>query len=207
MNTTFNLVKAQKYVDRLTNSLKNNDKSSVRWMKAPVYEPTITTNLSSFSLLQGSSTNNINENFDNVRNKTRNGFQSRLNVIKDQKKLKTAIYNMNSQVGLSDILTDIDYLNEVKTLYTSIKTKLEQATNTIPFTNLPQIYEKYINDDNSQQNYQNINIALYTVDEVSQKIIELNRQIASLEDQRDKLNATNSITFNFSNDSLSILGL
>ena len=137
-------------------------------------------------------------------------IDNRLNLIRDLKNLKESVYSTNSSIGLSKILTKIDILTEEKNLYIQIRDNLKSNKLTYNMDQAYNLFIDFITDKNKEfdvEKYNEINLRIFNVDDLEDKISDYTYQIEKLENERDKLNASTTISFEFSQDALKVLGL
>lgn len=200
---SFNLVKAQKYVDKLAAHIKENASSS----SANIWSRKKTSN--SFNPFENGivkvSTGNSIYSADHYRDlvETQSEFiKNSIDVYKNLKMLRNLIYDVNAAKQISGVLTRLNILADIKNAYTKYKESiLANKTNTLTNDTLEAAVKR---ESSISVDYW---LPVYTVTQINKKVEELNREIAALEDQRDKLNATTVITFDFCPMSLQVLGI
>lgn len=117
-------------------------------------------------------------------------------IQEDKQKIRSAIYRKNMECGLHDILTQIDFLTmKRETLKRMVGTYNQAAFNVQDVT---RITNKEITE---------IPINIYDKAEIEEIINELSRRINSLEEEKDVLNVTNSISVTLSQETMKLLGL
>lgn len=211
----FNLVKAQKYLDKLEQYIKR-DRSAGSGRRGgriahstygDTFNPKTSINLNQLVLL---STDNdkVHEMFDKEAKKARSELQSRLNILRDLRYLKDLVYTTNAKIGLSDILTKKSLLEEEKQIYEQVRNLCDSLN--LTKSSLSVILSNYISEKEKEEggnSFANIQFRVYGQEELDDTIVDYVRQIEILDTERDKLNATTVIEFQFSPDTLKVLGL
>jgi hypothetical protein len=116
--------------------------------------------------------------------------------------LKDAVHKYNSENGVDKVLSMIDYVNAELAELKNIE-KGSIAVN----TNNELLFKKYNDEPAENRINMNITVNIYDSKQLKQQIVGLNTRINQLENERDKLNASGSITVNLSKYSLDIIGL
>jgi hypothetical protein len=199
------LVQAQKCVDKLRSSLKTQSSHGRNWMMQQTqFEPPATFGFLNFVRQYSPSDNvKIADAFKSIATQNYQIINGHTAVNNDIKLLKTAIYNENARIGLSNILTKIEIFNDEKSLFMKIK-KLLESDGIINLDSLQMNYDRY--KTNTEDRSLPSSISIISLQEVNNLLTNLNKLIAEEEQKRDKLNANNEITFTFSDYSSNILG-
>jgi hypothetical protein len=203
---TFSLSKAQKYLDKLR-SIATSEWTQNRGKRRQQYSSS-----NSFKCyLTVSELNNFSKtdeefraNFEKMAQDNQKMVTSKLNLIRDYKNFKNMVYNQNANCGLSNVLTQIDLLEEERQIYESIKSNLD-SYHPLGSDKLSDVYSKlgsYISTEMKE-----IKFAVFNPTDVSERMKQINRELEALENKRDKLNANTSITFTFSQDTIDLIGL
>lgn len=210
---TFNLSRAQKYLDKLNtkvNSLNTNTQINTRGRrKYNSYD----SNENKFfievrELIDLSNTEEeLKENYNKMVNNIREGLTQKIHITQDYKNFKNAVYTLNANCGLSKILTQIDLLNEEKNVYSEIKSQI-QSENFMPESKLSDL-ALIINNDSyhSSDSINNLKMKVYDLETIDNKLKQIHRSLEELENSRDKINANTTITFEFHQESLDLLGI
>jgi prefoldin subunit 5 len=116
--------------------------------------------------------------------------------------IRNAIFAANGIAGIDFILSNIDHLNILKSDAQQILKKLTGKTDPlIEFA----LYKKAIASKDETPTFAAIDI--WNKDEIDDLIKKINRQIAQLETQRDKLNTETIVTLHLSDESIEVLGI
>jgi len=191
------LVRAQRYIDVLNNWLHSKGTKQI--------QPDIChINLTEFVKLSINSEEVKKRVTDKCETIIKN-MNDRLMVNSDLKRLKNLVYDTNAKSGLSDILTQINLLTEEREFYKSIKKGLAHVNYVMnDIDNLITTYQKKEQKDSVEQP---ICVKLFSDKYLDDIIVEYNKKILKLDINRDNLNATTKIDFEFSDASKKILGL
>ena len=210
-----NLVKAQKYLEKLKRSVKT-PKAKNSWSVSTTVPSCIDpanyiVNVNTFHTSYESNGDALDarEHITSLVSQKMIEFQDRLNVLEDIRRLKNCIYDKNATVGISEILGSIETLNEEKKVYASFKERFGKSDVVSP-TQFVNVYKKYVAVPNSDtvNPYSNVNVFLFSdLTEIDSHISSLNAQITKKEDERDKLNMTTEIKYEFYQASRKILGI
>lgn len=203
MSKTFNLVRAHKYLEKLKSTLKSPKTS--RYTLPVAYQPKVLVNFYNLALV--SKLISIYGNFQKESEELKSAIEDRINVMKDLKNLKELVYSTNASSGLSKILTTMDILNEERNTYNLVRESINNGNMIYDSDKLNDLFNNFNTEKAEGDKFNQISIRIYEPKEVKSKIMELTNQIEKLENERDKLNATTTITFPFSQSSLRILGL
>lgn len=208
----FNLVKAQKYLDKLKANVPSTSPSVGIRRRVTSSVPSQTKALVNLNQLVQLSTNEqkVLEAFDKSVQGSRNDLQSRLNVLRDLKNLKEHIYTTNAKIGLSDVLTKLDLLAEEKKIFEELRNNSQHAAYTKD--NLLDALSNYNKSKESSSSsfddgISSVQFRLYSEEELDETITKYTQEMTKLEDKRDKLNATTDVEFSFSRDSCKLLGI
>jgi hypothetical protein len=132
----------------------------------------------------------------------------------DHRKLKDLIFKTNIENGISDILSQIELLELKKKMYFMLKNNLENASSGYGSNggitiDIDASYAALIREKEKNYYHNNhVTSAVYDLDTLHEKVKEIIKEISSLEDQRDLLNATTSIDINvLSPETLEELGI
>lgn len=216
--TSMNLVKAQKYLSKLKSvkRAKGGKRLTSSWT-VESNTPSVTKpenylmNIKSFHA-------NCNESkspglqISELVLKRFMDFENHIHILSDIRLLKHAIYSANDKNGISKILVEIERLNEQKALYAAMKERFEMSDVT-DVDQFPGIYQKFVEKlrtcpDLSENPYVGVTIALFfDTDTIDETLLTFNRRISKLEDERDALNATVTISYEFCDASKVLLGI
>lgn len=209
---TFNLSKAQKYLDKLANvAISNNNSRRVRRTRSNPLDQNIPTYISVEEVSQlAQNEDELRTRYEEKLKKIQTNLETKINVLHDYKNFKNMVYDTNSKVGLSKLLTTIDLLEEEKNIYEGIKNSIQGQT----LSNgdkIPDIYKKltessksYVSRDDSVER---IRLSVFNPDEINKILKKIYQELESMENKRDKLNATIDVTFEFHPETLELLGL
>ncbi len=137
--------------------------------------------------------------------------ETKMIIMKDYKNFKNKVYTLNAKSGLSDVLTQIDLLQEEKNIYDQIKSNMENITY-LSETKLGELYNKvkatteksYYSSSNE---FVDLKLKIFNLDELKEKLKKINIELEELETKRDQLNAGSIIEFNFHQKTLDLLGI
>ena len=207
MTERVNLNKANKLMEKLKNLVKNFklESSQQGWMKT-------TDSLNNYVTInyayQGAE-----KMKDQIREATENGrrmFEEYFSLLRDQSNLKNALFKGNIESGVSKILSDLE--DEKK--YKSVWEKLQKSTNSNKSTEIQDdsILEYYTTQCKRHETLAIsdaflISRELYDQETLKKYILNCNKEINRLEDERDKLNHTFEIEICLSNTTKHLLGL
>ncbi len=199
----FNLIKAQKYLDKLKSNIK--DQGTNRKNTGPFHQ--IKTSVPIQQIFFSSTDINFIENsFDKFVIQSKQETQSKLDMLRDLKNLKELVYSTNAKIGLSAILTQIDLLNEEKKIFENARAQCNNVM--YDKNNMQKLFTNYSKaQENDDYNLVNAQIKLYSDQDLNEIIVDYTRKIEKLENERDKLNATTFVEFNFTFESSKILGI
>lgn len=199
----FNLIKAQKYLDKLKSNIK--DQGTNRKNTGPFHQIKTSVPIQQI-FFSSTDTNDIENSFDKFVMQSKQETQLKLDMLRDLKNLKELVYSTNAKIGLSAILTQIDLLNEEKKIFENARTQC----NNIMYdkNNMQKLFTNYSKaQENDDYNLVNAQIKLYSDQDLNEIIVDYTRKIEKLENERDKLNATTFVEFNFTFESSKILGI
>jgi hypothetical protein len=205
---TTTLTQANKYLDKLKtylSSTKSEEDEFVKMYNKPKkYEIPVFVDVQHLLNLHANTetANNkkIEEEVTNYVNNKKNECYRRKNISLDIVKLKNSIFRANSLNGIDEILSSISYLTELKNDYQKILLKTKE-------TSVNSLIASYARDSNKSSSFQNYSINLWSTNDITSKIKNINKLINKLEMDRDMKNATNNVTFNLSTSSIDIIGL
>jgi hypothetical protein len=210
----FNLSKAQKYLDKLKTSISVPTQTSVRRGRQtcnynnPTNKYYISVN--EINNLISSEQELIN-NYNKLVKESIDVVETKMIIMKDYKNFKNKVYTLNAKSGLSDVLTQIDLLQEEKNIYDQIKSNMENITY-LSETKLGELYNKvkatteksYYSSSNE---FVDLKLKIFNLDELKEKLKKINIELEELETKRDQLNAGSIIEFNFHQKTLDLLGI
>jgi hypothetical protein len=208
---TFNLSKAQKYLDKLANFVSNNTSRKVRRTRSNPLNQNISPYVSVDEISQlVQNEEELRTRYEEQVNKVLKNLKTKLNVLHDYKNFKNMVYDTNSKVGLSNVLTKIDLLEEEKNIYESIQNSIQMQTLS-GVDKLPDIYKKLVDSSKSytsrEESVDRIKLSVFNNDDITKKLKQIYQELESMENKRDKLNAITDITFEFHPETLELLGL
>lgn len=207
----FNLSKAQKYLDKLKTMVITPAPTSIRRGRR-AYDYTNSENkyyigVNEINNLVSSEQELIN-NYNQMVKESVDSVESKLIMMKDYKNFKNCVYTLNAKSGLSDVLTQIDLLQEEKNIWGQIKSSMESQTY-LPENKLGELYSKLTADYTrySSNELTELKLRIYNLDELKEKLRKINVELEELETKRDQLNASIVIEFNFHQKTLNLLGI
>lgn len=205
----FNLSKAQKYLDKLKTNISN--PVPVRRGRR-AYDYTNSENkyyigVNEINNLVGSE-QELTNNYNQMVKDSVDVVETKLAIMKDYKKFKNWVYTLNAKSGLSDVLTQIDLLQEEKNIWTQIKSSMESQT-FLPDNKFGELYNKLSTEGirYSSTELSELKLRIYNLDELKEKLRKINVELEEMETRRDQLNASTMIEFNFHKKTLDLLGI
>ena len=195
----FNLVKAQKLLGKLKSYMDKNKNTVVN-------ESNYFYNISKNSISLHNENKEIVDKINKKNNELREKFVDFNRLMIEFYKFKNVIHKKNSEIGLDDILTDIDYFTGLKKIYENYVNHDD---------NLEEITEKHIeiirkdseSENQYRSDYKNFDTSCFNVEEMKEKIKKINKELEELETKRDHLNSLNTIEYKFSKFTCEILGI
>lgn len=195
----FNLVKAQKLLSKLKSHMDKN-KSGVFNDDNYFY------NISKNSISLHNANNEIIEKINKKNIELRDNFVNFNRLMVEFYKFKNVVHKKNSEIGLDDILTNIEFLTSLKKLYENYQKHDD---------NLEEITEKHIEiirkDSETEiqyrSDYKNFDTSCFKIEDIKEKIKKINKELEELETKRDYLNSVNNVEINFSRYTCEILGI
>ena len=139
-------------------------------------------------------------------NTYRNQLQECLDIEADFFKLKEAIFVNNQRTGISEKLSQIEFLTSKVGLYDDLineKKRNKRVTLTVEDINYELLRENLSEQDGSGKLY----IQVFDVDRLAQERQEAIAQINQAEDEIARMNNTTIININFTSASCRLLGL
>jgi uncharacterized small protein (DUF1192 family) len=211
----FNLIKAQKWLDKFNRHFSGSKASPRQRMMRQVTGETTSspiqisayTNLTLVTTLS-TEESKVLEAFDKLVLTSKNDLDSKLNLFRDHRMLKDTVYTINAKNGLSHILTKIDLLNDEKKIFEAAQTQLKSVTHARE--DLPELLKNIEKNKEILKNeweIPSVNLKLYSEKELDQLVTKLAQEIEALETERDKINAQTMISFEFSIESCKLLGI
>lgn len=136
----------------------------------------------------------------------------------DLYRLESSLFNGNANSGMSLILSQIKYLKEMKTKVVSLNAQLKSYTSYTTCTKdnirskldlLAQntLVKKLAPQWNGTLDTTRIYMLTYDANDYETMLTQLTKQISDLENKRDKLNATFTVSVELSNRAQQLLGL
>lgn len=203
---TFNLAKAQKYLDKLKNKLNLNTINNRRNTNSYINNTKYFISLSEINNLI-SSEEELKENYNKKINNVVLELESKLNLIKDYKNLKNTIYTENTKCGINNILTKIDLLEEEKNIYESFISSIkDDDVKFLSDNKIGYLYEK-LKSLTENDLIDTIKLRIFNLEKLKEKVKLINKELEDLENKRDRLNANTNITFTFYKETLNLIGL
>lgn len=216
------LSNAQKYIGKLkgaahastsgTTKRKNYGHGAAVWGESD--SETLTTEIDMLSLLsQCSTVDELVQQVELEKQKQLQKVNDKRVVSLDISNLKEAIHKKNSECGVSNILTTLDFINaeiaHTKSILVSVEGK--------KYNTLQSVFSAYQLDTERKKTMStayvnmmtgiNTRTGIYDVEELKEKVKNLNKRVMDLETERDKLNAIVKIDVQLSKQSMEILGL
>ncbi|CAH6420998.1 Hypothetical protein KVN_LOCUS97 [uncultured virus] len=204
-----NLVKAQKHLTKLRDSIKVPQTENTGWGRTKSqYQPQSSLVINKFLSICTTEEDlflQINENIFQIRSE----FFSRLQLKQDLNNLKLTVYRKNTEIGLDKILSKMDYLMEMKNLYQNMLLQLKKDNfyNLDKMSSIFKNYNRKIENESNNSVSENISVRVYEIEELHKNIKEICKNIEQLENERDKLNATTFIDIELSSVALETLGI
>jgi len=119
--------------------------------------------------------------------------------------LKDALFAKNAERGVSQILSQIDFVNAQ---LADLKSLMQSSTSAIQPSDAEMLKLLYTRNNAASVTVPKpVTVAVYTQAELKEQIKQLTRKLKELEEKRDKLNSTSHITVPLSSFSRSELGL
>lgn len=201
-----NLVKANKYITELKNNIHRYPSSYSGDCEYVIDENT------------DFDSKYIQENID----KTRNDLVIYENLYNDLTRLKHNLFMKNAEYGISDILHKMTLIGSSINRYKNIveKKKYKKTHIITPIEDVDNVIKTVIESNkklkedqikNQIQNMtsitKNISVQVFDIEEYTQKIKSLRKELNELENERDALNSKYTFVFEFSQESKDLLGL
>lgn len=142
----------------------------------------------------------IKSNIDTIRNdnmKLENNFIKYNLLSHNITLLRNKLYYMNGQIGLDNILSNIDLLTALKSQYVTMLKAQRTAASILHIDELTDKFMTELKLNNIAISYNNNlsnTILFYNDKDLQEKVNLLSKEITALESKRDHLNATERIT-------------
>ena len=141
----------------------------------------------------------------------RDEIDTYIRLKRDYRILKDLVFSANVNSRVSDILSQIEILEMVKNVYTSLLTKSVKPVNhhNQLTVDIDSSYAALSREKENNYSYNNnVTYAVYNKPELKNKIQSISKKINELEDERDRINNNTSIQLNRLDDiTLEELGL
>jgi len=197
-----NLVKAQKHLAKLK-ELVSKTCQPVYGSKVLVYNIPELLNLS--NLISSSlDANDLKNKALDVKTQTEKEIFEYILMRKDLEKLKNDIFRINGEFGLDYILSEIDILSSYKQ---SLTTLLKSSKGKSGLELVENVFKNYKEVIVTGTNFDFPYLKTFSDDEISNEIKKISKRLNTLEDERDKLNATKNIKIRISKHTADLLGL
>lgn len=198
---TFTLIKANKCLDKLKNS---STVKPVSRYSAPVD----TSKLPIYNIFRTSNTfEAFNEKCKFEREKQRKLYSEQFILAEDIQALKSTIFTKNVETGLDNIVSKISYLNNKLNKLKTLVTQLNASTDVIGMNELEDVHKRLQSTLENDISDPTVSLPFFEMDELTEEISTISKKIFALENERDQLNATNSIQVNLSTQSCDIIGI
>jgi hypothetical protein len=160
-----------------------------------------------------------NEIYEDIKNKndSLNKKFVDLNILmNDFVLLKNKIHKTNSIIGLDDVLSEIEFLSQLKKNYELYLESFEAVCyKQIDVADIEYLKEKDAEKEKSTSSYPygssvtavTYNTTIFDKAQINESIKKINKRMDLLETKRDYLNATSEIELSLSQTSLDVLGL
>lgn len=202
MSDSFTLKEAQKYLTALTTLSATFKQKKSRYTTEVTSGPTIALD----NLLKVSKdAETIKNIFETEKTKIINAHNKKEKIETDIAYFKNLVFDTNSAVGLSKIMTELAVLGARKNKLTSILHFYETGTyyEEARLTNTVETYKTTMEAQPSS----NVVFRCLSDLEINDELKTVFRKIRVLEEKRDLLNSQTKITFTFSQEAKDVLGL
>lgn len=207
-----NLVNAQKYLTKLKSYQKQNSDTSFEYKNGKqitVLSPNYTLfDVSNLAKIYNSENfiKNVNENANKIKN---DRITSR-NISYDITRIKNSVHKKNSQCGIDDVLSSIDFLNAELSNWKTIEKNIKKNITYYELAfDLKLAFDKAISDSTNGNTplIPQMTTSSYSENEVKEKIKTINEAINKLEIKRDQLNINITIKVLISEYTKNVLGV
>uniref|UniRef100_A0A6C0EAD5 Uncharacterized protein n=1 Tax=viral metagenome TaxID=1070528 RepID=A0A6C0EAD5_9ZZZZ len=122
--------------------------------------------------------------------------------------LKNFIYRKNGEIGLDKVLSKIEEYTQLKNTYITLR---NASASYVDLDTASRYFKNYLDLKSTDTTGLNrtaptSTLCIFTQEELDTEIKRCTQELNRLENQRDTLNATNSITFNLPNNVHELLG-
>ena len=207
-----NLVTASKYLTKLKQESNNKEedeysygrrkgKSQTNFQTNLNMEDILVSNLKSIDNVDDITLQDIHTEYIKICEKNISNHHRRYQLSRDITKLKDAIHRANAINNIDGILSELEYLQSVKSDFSKI---FKKSSDTF-ITNANDI-AKCVNIYKNNQAHE-INIDIWNKEKIREQIKGLNRKIAQLESKRDELNIKTKISIQLSEIACDTIGI
>lgn len=200
-----NLTAANKYMTKLKSHQSSNVSTVDQWGRktkvanGPVTRLNITQLMVKY--MQSPENSQLTSDIESSRKYQQDQAETSRSVSLDISMLKNAIFRANGLGEIDSVLTEIDYLTNLKTEYNQI---IKGCGEDIDVNQSMQMMKKSYETSNT---YQQVEVNIWNRTELMNEIKKINKRINELEMKRDKLNATTEVTVFLSEKSVEVLGI
>jgi len=201
---TINLIRAQKLLEKFKLP-NNNAKKKVRNVYRETEEKR--DNILKYPIKTYMTDNDILFDIENQIKAAKDNINNYWIYTEDKRRLHNELIKRNIECGLSEILSTIKLLTEKRNV---IKESIEvNHNNVVKLSSIPQIIKTIKTVDEKKEKEIDTNILIEIIDktELEKEIYGINKKLNELEDIKDKLNATTSLSIEFHPETLKYLGL
>ncbi len=189
---TISLTRTNKLLSRLKNKFTELTASNDRFSKGPqIRNPIRTVSLLTYD----------RKTSENALEDTHQFYRDYILINNLIEKIKMRLFAANAQYGVHEILATINSLKAEKKMYNSILSDIRK-TNVVSLETAD-ILSRNVEAKSSYD----IHLSALSVDEVLERIGEIDTELSALDELKDQKNISSSITFTFNNDELKYLHL
>ncbi len=189
---TISLTRTNKLLSRLKSKFAELTASKNKYSKSPeIKSPIKEVNILTYNHKY------VSDALENIRNY----YIEYVEINNLIEKIKMRLFAANAQYGVHEILASINSLKAEKKLYTFILSEIDK-TQTVSIDTATCLASTLKNDNTST-----FRISALSYDDVYNRIQEIDTEISSLDELKDRKNISSSITFVFNNDELKYLHL
>lgn len=196
---TFNLVKGQKLLSKLKSYI---DKNRNNVLTDSIYFYTVDKNSISVYNTNEEVLEKLNKRSDELKDR----FLNMNRLMVEFYKFKNIIHKKNAEIGLDEVLTNIDYLTGLKKTYETFVAR-DYELEKISDKQINLIRTEALNEKEYRSTYVSFNTGCFDLEEIKEKIVKINKKLEELETKRDYLNSVNNVNIAFSEFTCEILGI
>jgi hypothetical protein len=199
---TFNLTKAQKLLTKFKIHIEKN--------KSDIHVDNYFYKVNNHTISLNDSNEKILEYIDEKDMLLNEKYQNYNLIMVDYINLKALVHKKNSDVGLSQILSELEFFIQLKKNYETFQSQfnnLNARVKVISTDDIEYIKSKELLKTDPYSESVSHKVSSFEKDKIDKLVKKISKELDVLENKRDRLNATSEITFNLSSVSCDTFGL